>query len=215
MSAATPLVAADALAGMLPAARTALVVIDVQVDFCSPEGVLGQQGIDMGVLEPSLRKIEQLLAAARSRRLQVALARVVTRAESDSRALKLLHARKGYPEGSLELCREGTPGVDYYRIAPQPGDIEVKKLLYSSFHGTDFEQQLRARGIENLVVCGYSTDCCIDATVREAFHRDFNVFIVADASNTYDPGQHAHCLEALAMNCALLTDTDALLSVWN
>ncbi|MFT4198399.1 MAG: isochorismatase family cysteine hydrolase [Pseudoxanthomonas sp.] len=209
-----PLVDAQRLAPMLEPRRSALVVIDVQNDFVAADGALGRAGVDLAPLQAPLQRIEQLLAAARAAAVTVALVRVVTRAESDSQALKLLYRRRGMPEGSLELCRADTDGVDYYRIAPEPGEIEVRKLLYSSFHGTDFEARLRARGVDTLVVCGFSTDCCVDSTVRDAFHRDFNVFVVVDASAAYEPGLHYSSLDALAKNCALLVDSAAVLAAW-
>ncbi|WP_205953516.1 cysteine hydrolase family protein [Pseudoxanthomonas winnipegensis] len=209
-----PLVEAARLGSMLEPTRTALVVIDVQRDFVAADGALGQAGVDMAPLQAPLARIERLIAAARAAAVTVALARVVTERATDSRALRLFYARQGLPPEALELCRAGTPGVDYYRIAPATGDIEVRKPLYSSFHGTDFETQLRARGIDTLVVCGFSTECCVDCTVRDAFHRDFSVFVVADASAAYEPALHLSTLDALARNCALLVDTAAVLQVW-
>ena len=202
------------LAPMIEPARTALVVIDVQIDFISPAGVAGGWGMDLGVFEPPLQRIEALIAAARAKGVTVVPVRVVTRPETDGTALKLLHQRKGYPAGSLDMCRAGTEGVGYYRIASQPGDIEIEKTLYSSFAGTDLDARLRARGIDTLVVAGFTTECCVDSTVRDAFHRDYSVFLVADACAAYEEHLHWGALAALAKNCAMLTDTDAVLAAW-
>lgn len=209
-----PVVEAGRLAPMIDPGRTALAVIDVQNDFAAPEGVLGRAGVDLSPLEPALERIEALLAAARAAGATVVLVRVVTRPETDSQALKLLFARRGLPEDALALCRAGTPGADYHRIAPRPGEIEIEKPLYSSFHGTGLEDELRARGIDTLVVCGFSTDCCVDTTVRDAFHRDFSVFVVADATAAYAPELHHGALDALAKNCALLVETEAVQAAW-
>ncbi|MFD2137033.1 cysteine hydrolase family protein [Novosphingobium resinovorum] len=98
---------------------------------------------------------------------------------------------------------------------PQPGDIEVSKLVYSSFHGTDLEQQLRTRGIDTLVMTGLTTECCVDSTTRDAFHRDFHTFVVSDACAAYEPDLHAHALKALAANTSLLVTTDAVMAAWS
>ena len=208
-----PHIAAADLAGMLPApARTALVVVDIQVDFASPFGLLGRVGVDLAPAEAAIDRIEALIAAARAAGVTVAFMRVVTSAESDSGALKRLMERRGMAGGEA-ICRVEGGGADYYRVTPAPGDIEIEKLLYDSFHGTDLEQQLRDRGIDTLVMTGLSTDCCVDQTARSAFHRNFNVFVVSDASGAYEPGLHEGSLNVLQKNCALLVTSADLSSV--
>ena len=210
-----PAVDAALLPPMIAPARTALVIIDVQEDFVSPAGAAGHWGIDLGVLEPPLRNIESLIEAARAKGVTLFFVRVVTRPETDSNALKMFHQRKGRPPQSLAICRAGTSGVDYYRIKPQAGDIEIEKPLYSTFVGTDFDAQLRARGIDTLVVVGFTTDCCVDCTVRDAFHRNYDVFVVADACGAYEEDLHYGALNGLSKNCALLTDSKAVLGAWS
>jgi nicotinamidase-related amidase len=209
-----PHVEPAALLGMIEPAQCALLVIDVQEDFASPHGAVARAGADMSGVAPALDKIEALIAAARRAGVTVAFARVVTTAKSDSKALKLLHARKGEPPEALALCREGKPGAAFYRVAPIPGEIEVEKRLYNAFHETSLEADLRARGIETLVAVGFATHCCVDATCRGAFHRDFNVFVVSDATDSYSADAHWATLRALRESCALIVETDAVRSAW-
>jgi nicotinamidase-related amidase len=213
MQVSLPHVDAALLPEMIDPARTALVVIDIQIDFAAPEGLLGRAGVDLMPVRKAIDRSERLVAAARRVGATVALMRVVTRPETDSRALKTLMARRGQPGGEA-ICRAEGNGADYYRIFPEPGDIEIEKLLYDSFHGTNFDAVLRARGVDTLVICGLSTDCCVDQTARAAFHRDYDVFLVSDACAAYEPGLHYSSLNALAMNCALLTTTDVVESAW-
>lgn len=201
------------LGDMIAPARTALIVVDIQVDFAAAHGVIGAAGADMSTCELAIDRIEELIAAARAAGTTVGFMRVMTRPETDSTALKTLMARRGTP-GESAICRIGTPGADYYRVQPEPGDITIEKLVYSSFHGTDLDAQLRARGIDTLVVCGVSTDCCVDSTVRDAFHRDYNVFVVSDACATFDEALHTGTLNALQLHCALLTTTRAVAAAW-
>jgi nicotinamidase-related amidase len=200
---------------MIVPARTALLVIDVQIDFVAPDGPMGSAGVDMSAIPPALDRIQRIIAAARAAGATLGFVRVVTRPETDSDALKLLMARKGLPPESVALCRDGTPGADYYQVRPLPGDLEIQKTLFSSFVGTPLEEQLRERDIDTLVVVGFTTECCVDCTVRDAFHRNFNVFIVADACAAYSPSLHYGALESLALNCALLTEADAVLEAWS
>jgi len=211
---ALPHVEASALPEMIDPARTALVVIDVQQDFVGPDGAMARIGVDMSGVAPALDRIEQLIAAARTAGATVAFARVISTPETDSNALKLLNARKGRPPQSIGICRAGQPGSDYYRVTPQPGDIEQPKRLFNTFHGTDFDTRLMARGVDTLVVVGFTTDCCVDATCRDAFHRDYSVFVVSDATDAYSPDLHAGALRALQKNVALLVDTDSVVGAW-
>ena len=208
-----PHVPGAALAEMLAPDMTALIVVDVQVDFASPDGLLGRVGVDLSSVPPAMARIEALIAAARKCGAQVAFMRVVTRSETDSAALKTLMLRKGRPGGEA-ICRTDDGGADYYGVAPEPGDIQIDKLLYDSFYGTDLDDQLRARGIETVVLTGFSTDCCVDQTARAAFHRGYNVFVVSDATAAYDDALHESALNILYKNCALLVQADDVVAAW-
>ena len=199
---------------MLEPARTALVVIDVQRDFAAPDGAMGVAGCDLSDVEPTIDRIERLIAAARSANVVVAFARVVTRPETDSNALKLLYLRKGYGEDAIAICRAHTQGAAYYRVEPQPGDIQIAKPMFSGFVGTDFDGQLRARGIETLVLTGLTTDCCVDCTTRDGFHRGYNCFVVSDACCAYGDELHAAALRGLTKNCAIQVSTYAVEAAW-
>jgi nicotinamidase-related amidase len=210
-----PLVDPAQLPAMIAPTKTALVIIDVQEDFVSPTGAAGHWGIDMSIFDAPLAKIEQLIAAARANSVAQVYVRVVTREDTDPNALKLLHARKGRPPEALAICRAGTPGADFYRIAPEAEDIRIDKILYSSFVGTDLDERLKAQGVDTLVVVGFTTECCVDSTVRDAFHRDYSVFVVADACAAYEEALHYGALNALSKNCALLTDSASVLAAWS
>lgn len=208
-----PHVAPDALAAMLPPATTALVVVDIQKDFAAPDGLMGSFGVDLSPAEAAIDRIEDLIAAARKAGATVAFMRVVTRPETDPQALKTLMARRGSPGGEA-ICRADDGGADYYRVMPEPGDIEIEKLLFDSFHGTDFDTQLKARGIDTVVVTGITTECCVDSTARAAFHHGYNVFVVSDACAAYEPELHAGTLNVLEKNVALLTASGAVIAAW-
>ncbi|WP_428374308.1 isochorismatase family cysteine hydrolase [Lichenicoccus sp.] len=196
------------------AARTLLLVIDIQVDFASPHGAMGRCGLDLSGVETMIDRTQTLVAAARDAGVPVGFARVVTAPETDPRALRLLHARTGRDASAAAICREGTAGADYYRLRPQPGDLEIAKRLYSCFVGTELADFLAARGIDTLVVAGMTTECCVDSTVRDAFHRDLNVFVAADACIAYSEAAHVHALAALGSSCAVLVASDTVLAGW-
>ena len=201
----------EPLAQMIDPTRTALLVIDAQVDFASPDGAFALAGADLSGAQATLGRVAALADAARRAGATLAFVRLQTRPDTDSRALRLLNARRGGAPADIALCREGGPGEAYVAVAPAAGEIEVVKRLYDAFYGSDLEPRLRGRGVDTLVVVGFSTHCCVDATCRAAFHRDFNVFVVSDATDAYDADLQRVTLRALAETCALVVAADEVL----
>ena len=156
-------------------------------------------------MEPAIDAVLSIIPAARRARLTIVFMRVVTRNDTDPAVLLRLMERRGRPGGAA-LCRAGTPGADYYRVKPEPGDVEIEKIRFDSFIGTTLDEQLRARGVESLIVMGVSTDCCVDSTARSAFQRDYDVFVVTDACAAGSPHLHFGALAALEKNVALLVN---------
>lgn len=207
--------AGDGLAAWIVPGRTALVIIDMQVDFASPDGVLGGYGVDMSVVVPALEAAQRLAAAARKAGTPVVFVGLQTAAETDSPAWReRMRRRGGDPEADSGLCRIGEVGADFYGPTPQPGELVVGKARYSGFHGTDLDARLRALGVDTIVVCGLTTECCVDSTVRDAFHLDYHVFVPADACAAYEQDIHDATLKILELNCAILTSTDDVVAAW-
>jgi biuret amidohydrolase len=198
------------LHGMLDPGRTALVVVDVQVDFAAPDGAMAAFGADLSTVGPAIDRMAEVIAAARRAGLVLVWLRVVTREDTDSAASRRLYARRGLDPSALAVCRAGTRGCGYHRLAPQPGDLEIQKTLYSGFHGTRLDEELRSRNIGSLVLVGLTTECCVDSTARDAYHRGYDVFLVTDACAAYHAGFHTGPLQALSQSFALLTDTRTL-----
>lgn len=203
------------LTPMIGPDRSALLVIDVQEDFASPQGAMGRIGLDLSAIGAAIDQIDPITRAARLAGVPVIFARVVTRPETDTTALRLLMERNGHdPDQAMAICRAGTSGAGYYRVEPQAGDLEIEKHLFSCFVGTRFDEQLRERRIDTLVVVGITTECCVDCTVRDAFHRNYNVFAVADACAAYDEATHIAALNGLAKTCAIVVDAARVQAAW-
>jgi biuret amidohydrolase len=202
------------LAEMIDPGRSALVVVDVQQDFAGAGGAMARMGADLSGVEAVIDNVESLLAAARTAGVCVAFARVLSSPHTDSDALKTLNARRGLAPSALEICREGERGSDYYRVGPLAGEIEVSKRLFSAFHGADLDQRLRERKVDTLVLTGLTTNCCVDATARDAFHLNYNVFVVSDATAAYGAETQRQALAALAQTCCLILETAEVQSSW-
>jgi ureidoacrylate peracid hydrolase len=206
--------ASDGLAAWIAPGRTAVLVVDMQVDFASPDGALGAF-IDMSVVAPALAAAERLVAQARAVGVPVVFVRLSTTPETDSAAWnERIRRRGGNPEIDAALCRADQAGSEFYGPKPAPGELVVRKTRYSGFVGTDLDMRLTKLGVDTLVVAGLTTECCVDSTVRDAFDLDYQVFVAADACAAYEADIHEASLKVMALNSAILTDTAAVAAAW-
>jgi len=204
----------DGLAAWIAPGRTAVLVIDMQVDFASPEGALGGV-VDLSAVPAALAAAGRLVTAARANGVPVVFVGLQTSPEADSAAWsERMRRRGGDPGAENGLCREGTAGAAFVGPTPRPGEVVVPKLRYSGFFRTDLDIQLKRLGVDTLVICGLTTECCVDCTVRDAFHLDYQVFIARDACAAYDPALHDGALQSLELNCAFLTTADEVAAAW-
>jgi ureidoacrylate peracid hydrolase len=192
--------------------RTALLLIDMQVDFAAPEGGLGKDGQDMQAPRAAVREASSLADAARRAGVACVFVRLITRDEDDTPFWREWKNRRG-DDGS-PLCREGTRGAEFVGPRPQGGEMVFSKKRYNAFIGTGLDAALRGEGIDTLVVAGLTTECCIDSSVRAAFERDYHVFVVEDATACYEPGLHQAAIRALALNCAQIVRAADLRDAW-
>ena len=212
---AVPVQADDGLAAWIAPARTALVIIDMQGDFAAPEGRLGQWGVDLSAVPPALEKAQALAEAARKAGAPVVFVGLFTRPETDSGAWReRMRRRGGDPDSDSGLCRADEVGSDWYGPKPLPGEAVVEKARYSGFHDAPLDGVLKGLGVDTLVVAGLTTECCVDCTVRDAFHLDYHVFLASDACAAYEAEVHAASLKALELNCAILVETDQVITAW-
>ena len=207
--------AVDGLAGWIAPSRTAVLVIDIQVDFASPQGALGAY-VDMAVVQPAVAAAQRLVETARAAGTLVIFVGLFTSPETDSSAWKeRMRRRGGDPDNESALCRSGWPGSDFYGPQPAEGELVVKKTRYSGFVGTDLDARLKALGVDTLVVAGLTTECCVDSTVRDAFGLDYHVFVAADACAAYEVDIHAASLKVMELNSAILTSTAEIAAAWS
>jgi ureidoacrylate peracid hydrolase len=203
------------LGGWIDPRHTALVIIDTQVDFASPAGAVARSGADLRAIPAALAAASGLALSARRAGSTVVFVRLETRAETDSPAwLERIRRLGGVPEIDAALCRAGTQGADFYGPSPADGDLTVVKHRYSAFFDTPLDALLKARGVDTLVVCGLTTDCCVDSTVRDAFHLDYHVFLAGDACAGYDEPLHDAALASLGRNFAILVGADWVAAAW-
>lgn len=196
--------------------RTALLLIDMQADFVSPDGAAAHWGADLSTVPAALEAAQRLAEAARGANVPVIFAGLFTLPETDSPILlERLRRRGGDPAVEAAFCRDGEAGSAFVGPQPRPGELVIRKTRYSAFWQTDLDAQLRAMGVDTVVLAGVTTECCVDGTARDAFNLDYHVIVAADACAAYEPDLHAGALKVMDLNTAIMADTVSIAAAWS
>jgi biuret amidohydrolase len=171
----------------------ALVIIDMQRDFVDPGGFGEALGNDVSLLRKAIAPIRKVLEAARERRMLVVHTREGHRPDlSDLPQSKKLRGRLkngiGDPGPMGRILVRGEYGHDIVdELKPAPGEPVVDKPGKGAFYATDLDSMLHNRGIRSLVVCGVTTEVCVNTSVREANDRGYDCLVLEDCVGSYFP----------------------------
>jgi nicotinamidase-related amidase len=189
-------VAAEPEAIAIDPVRTAIVVIDMQRDFLEPGGFGESLGNDVSLLQRAVGPIQALLAGARRRRMLIIHTREGHRPDlSDAPTAKVERGapslRIGAPGPMGRILIRGERGHDIIdSLKPLAGEPVIDKPGKGAFYATDLGSILHHRGIENLIVCGVTTEVCVHTTVREANDRGYKCIVPGDCCASYFPEFH-------------------------
>jgi ureidoacrylate peracid hydrolase len=193
-------------------AHTALLIVDVQRDFCAPDGAFSVLGRDLNRVQRILPRLKLLVEAARRSQVRVVFLRYV-QSELTESDVHLEQRARG--RADLRYCQEGTPGAEFYYVLPEAGDAVVNKHRYSGFINTDLGIILRSRGIRTIVMTGVATNGCVEATARDGFMHDFYVVFVDDCSATYSEEMHQATLANVRDAYGVVVVAEELTGIWN
>lgn len=192
------------LGGAVSKAQVALIIIDMQVDFCAPGGWVDQLGEDVSNTRSVIESIRDALEVARKAGITV----IHTR-EGHKPDLSDLHANKqwrtrvhGLGIGDMgksgRILVQGEPGWQIIpELEPVEGELIIDKPGKSSFHRTELAGELEKRGITRLVVTGVTSDCCVQSTLRDGFEYGIECVLLEDCTAAVETPNHDATLEIL------------------
>jgi ureidoacrylate peracid hydrolase len=181
----------------------ALLLIDLQNDYCHPDGVFARAGFAVADLAALVAAVNDLLAGARAGGRPVVWTATVWNDRED--VGRLAQRSPFLAEAGLRRGSWGAEMLAELDFRPEQ-DVVVEKRRFSAFHETSLQSTLHADGTDTLVVGGVRTDFCVESTVRDAFFRDHDVFVVGEAVAGYVPQLHEHSLQLMNTVFAQVVD---------
>ena len=192
--------------------RGALVVIDMQNDFCSPGGWTDRSGLDYRRCREAIPGVQRAIEAARRHGMWVVWVYWHNRPDLRNLGAPTLYSFKhelqqaGIGEdldNGPVLIRDswGAAIVDELRPLMQDEDVHIEKVRMSGFYGTHLDQVLRTQGINTLFMAGVNVDQCVTTTMEDACFRDYNAVLLTDACATSSPDYCRQAVEFNAKNC--------------
>lgn len=177
--------------------RTALIIVDMQDGFLRDDAAMARLGFDLGLLREALAPCVDLVAAARAAGALVVFTRYVYKPDYSDGAIMIelnpgLKTAGALKAGEWEV--EIAPA-----LAPRDGEPIIDKSKPSAFHGTEMDAVLEKHGIERVIIAGITTNCCVESTVRDASHRDFQTWLVTDAVAESARDRHDYAIQCMTM----------------
>ena len=193
--------------------KTAVLVIDAQNDYCSSEGFFSKSiGFDVSPIQSVIPKLKSFLDNCRKKKLPIIFTKMT---EDQDHVPENLRKKMQTTRGGESFAKPGSWGHNFFEISPDPGELVIEKNQYDSFTNPLLEKHLRENRIETLIVAGFTTNVCVDATVRSAFSKGFHIMLVKELVATIKQNAHLHesTLATLGWNFAyLVEDIEELLS---
>lgn len=196
-------------------AHTALVIIDMQKDFCLDGFATSRAGRPLDAAKGIIPRLVELRRAARDAGVLVCHVGFWTLPDYRSDSGPWLAQRRRATYASDKIAIAGSEGADFIdELKPEDGELEVRKHRYSAFKGTDLDMLLRAHNIHTVVPTGVSTNVCVESTLRDAFEHTYYVCVPEDGCASWDMGLHDATLKTVNARFGLVTTVDEIIGLW-
>lgn len=204
----------DSLEEFVDPKTAALVVVDVQNDFCHPDGHFARYKKDLGSTQAMLPKLVSFVNAAQDSSIRTVFIRQLTLpgGMSDSPAWLRFKCRDGK---SPDYTLKGSWGAELVDgLSPRAGDLVIDKFRPDAFVATNLDQLLRANGVESVIVLGTTTEGCVESTIRGASYHDYYIVVVKDLVSSPNAVLHDGSMRLFEARYPMAT-SDEILSAWN
>jgi ureidoacrylate peracid hydrolase len=193
--------------------ETALIVVDMQNDFCDMRGYYGLLNQPLSDLRKIIPNIQTLLETFRRSGGTVVFTMAIYEPDGADLPHKKHRILPGFAQrgNALLVARNSWGSEIIEELKPEPEEYVIRKHRFSAFHNTDLEFLLRSREIKTVVITGIVTYICVEHLARDAFIRDFDVIVVSDAVGGRDRELHENSLKSMAWSCGLVSTTEEVL----
>jgi ureidoacrylate peracid hydrolase len=191
---------------------TALVVIDVQNDFCSPEGILAKRGRDLSLMDPMIDTLESFIETALSKNVLT----LYTQQIFDRSHLNTLQLEQYDLDNKLITCDISGDGYRFYRLNPPTASIYVK-YNFNAFSNPDFQGVLESKGIKTLIITGVDAQFCVETAIRNGFDLGYKIVVPSDlvATNAKKVEVMNRTLDLVRSTYGVVTTSTEIESIWN
>ncbi len=188
-----------------------LIVVDMQNDFCHPEGAACKRGRDMAFVQNMIPRLIRLVEKAREHAFPICFVKTSGNQWTNSPVWT------EFKNPELLACAEGSWGAEFHAgLEPLPRDMVVTKHRYSAFIGTDLDMLLRARGVKSLLVTGVGTGMCVFHTLTVGFMLDYYITLVEDCcATTYGPTAHNEAVALVKKHYGRVVPSSEVIDLWS
>ena len=187
---------------------TALIIVDMQKDFCCEEGIFHKRGFDIVSAQKLAMRLNSFLKEARKTLKHIIHLHMIKKPEFTSPMVQDLYSR-------IKMERSYNPALaEPYEVIPQTGDIVIPKHKYSGFVSTYLDPFLRSKRINTLILTGLATNVCVESTARDGFMKEYYIVIPSDLTEGTSTEAKKWSLSNLDTFFAEVVSSDEILECW-
>jgi ureidoacrylate peracid hydrolase len=196
----------------------AVLLVDVQNDFCAEGGAMHREGNDLSLVQDMIPRLERFVEGARAAGVRCVWIKNVYNTGPNFYLSEVWLEQAARKRNGLyvnhPVCQAGEWNGDFYKIRPSADEAIVIKHRFGAFESTDLDLVLRSQGIRTVIMTGIATNVCVETTARQAFLRDYYVVFTSDCTATYSQRAHEGTLENTEHFFGQVTTSEEIMKCW-